>query len=160
MTPPRVYSFDSSAFIEGRKWYSMRNVPAFWQSLDELIADGQLLISEEAVGELHDIEVQKWIREPSRAQAIIHTDASVIVQLHRLNRLCPNFPPPRSLKNHADPYVIAVAMLHNATVVTEEKRAGQNEMPRIPNACQKVGVDCIRLPKLIELEDWRFHRST
>ncbi len=42
------YSLDTSALIDGiERFYPRRNFPVLWDNIDELIAGGRLLISEE-----------------------------------------------------------------------------------------------------------------
>lgn len=53
----------------------------------------------------------------------------------------------------ADPFVIGLAHLRGAVVVTEEGRGSEGK-PTIPFVCDTSGVACISLLGLIRAEKW------
>ena len=59
-------------------------------------------------------------------------------------------------RNRADPFVIAVAQMCDATVVTEEAGPGSTDRPKIPGICASLGIDCFTFPDLIRAEGWSF----
>lgn len=46
-------------------------------------------------------------------------------------------------KNSADPFVIALAKENQCTLVTEEKRNGNKDTPKIPDICDVYDIKCI-----------------
>lgn len=46
-------------------------------------------------------------------------------------------------KNSADPFVIALAKEKLCTLVTEEKRNGNKDTPKIPDICDVYAIKCI-----------------
>lgn len=58
-------------------------------------------------------------------------------------------------RNEADPWVVVVAELAGATVVTEEGSRPRN--PRIPDICRRRATSFCRLLDVIVAEGWRFH---
>ena len=62
----------------------------------------------------------------------------------------------RPHKGQADPFVIALARIRGATVVTEEGVTGSAKRPKIPFVCGHYGVACINLVGLMRAEDWVF----
>lgn len=62
-----------------------------------------------------------------------------------------------SSKNRSmcDPWVIALAQLHGGKVVTEESR-GSEKRPKIPDVCDALGIECLRIADLIEELNWSF----
>lgn len=54
----------------------------------------------------------------------------------------------------ADPFLVAAGMTLGGTVVTEEKLT--KNAPKIPNACQKHGVDCTNLRGMLGALNWKF----
>ena len=54
----------------------------------------------------------------------------------------------------ADPFIIALAKVINACVVTEEKE--KPNAAKIPNVCQHFGIDCTNLQEFMEKENWSF----
>jgi hypothetical protein len=59
-------------------------------------------------------------------------------------------------RNRADPFVVAVARIRGATVVTGEGSDGTEDRPKIPFVCQKLVIDCTRFTQLIRSEGWTF----
>ena len=59
-------------------------------------------------------------------------------------------------KNAADPWVVALAMITGATVVTEEGEDDSAKHPKIPLVFKHYGINFIRLLDLIRREGWRF----
>jgi hypothetical protein len=45
--------------------------------------------------------------------------------------------------NTADPFVIALAKQMNCKLVTDEKRGGSEQNPKIPNVCDAYSVQCV-----------------
>ena len=56
----------------------------------------------------------------------------------------------------ADLFVIALAQHRNYVVVTGEKATGSPNAPKIPDACKRYGVRCIRTMDMFEELGWRF----
>ena len=57
-------------------------------------------------------------------------------------------------RSAADPYVIALAQVHEWTVVTGEKATGNANKPHIPDVCAGFGVPFIAGADLIDAEGW------
>ena len=155
---PRLFSADTSALIDGlERYYPEEAFPALWENVDQLIAMGRFFISEEVWEEVKtkDAVVQAWAK-PRKDTLIIKTDAHIAIEVKRIltrySRLVMNL----KGRNRADPFVIAVAKLRAATVVTGEGSNGTENRPKIPYICQELGIPCIRLLDVIRLEGWKF----
>ncbi|MEK7153667.1 MAG: DUF4411 family protein [Patescibacteria group bacterium] len=59
-------------------------------------------------------------------------------------------------RNRADAFVIAVARVKGATVVTGEGPDGNQNRPKIPYICQQLNVPCVRFLEIVRLEGWKF----
>jgi hypothetical protein len=59
-------------------------------------------------------------------------------------------------RNRADPFVIALARIKDATVITGERSSGTRERPRIPNVCDHFGIGHRTLLQLIRDKGWTF----
>ena len=55
-------------------------------------------------------------------------------------------------RSGVDPFVIALAMVNQGTVVTEENATGNIAKPRIPDVCDALGVPCLTLIGYIEAQ--------
>ena len=58
-------------------------------------------------------------------------------------------------KSGADPFVIATAMVHSCTVVTEEKPSGGPKKSKIPDVCKDYGVKCVKILDMLRSEGLR-----
>jgi hypothetical protein len=154
----RAYSADTSALIDGlQRYYPEEHFPALWIRVDELISDGRLYISEEVWEEVQkkDAVAKAWC-EPRKDSLIVPTDPAVAQEVQRVlighERLVMNL----KGRNRADPFVIAVASLRGAIVVTGEGSDGTASRPKIPYVCQEMGIECVRLLDVIRFEGWSF----
>ena len=113
-------------------------------------------MSEEVFVELerHEDELFSWmLNERDTIQIPTNNDVTVAVRqiLNGHERLAMS----GSGRNRADPFVIAVACLHGATVVTGEK-GGTPNRPKIPSVCDSLDIPCVDLMRLIADEGWVF----
>jgi hypothetical protein len=140
-----------------KRYYPPTNFPRLWQEIDGLIAEGRLLASEEVWEEvkIHDDELKDWV-QAREAVLIVPTTAAVAAEVRQV--LAGNMRLVMNMKgrNRADPFVIGVARMKSATVVTGEGSDGTATRPKIPYVCQQLGVPCIRLLDLIRTEGWVF----
>ncbi|MCL4448437.1 MAG: DUF4411 family protein [Actinobacteria bacterium] len=154
----RCYSVDTSALIDGlERYYPEEHFPGLWERVDEVVAEGRLIISEEVWEEAQskDAVVKAWC-EPRKDAIIVPTDATVVQEVQRVlvghKRLVMNL----KGRNRADPFVIAVASIRGAVVVTGEGSDGTDSRPKIPFVCAHLDIECVRFLDVIRLEGWRF----
>lgn len=62
----------------------------------------------------------------------------------------------KGTRHAADPWVVALARLVNATVVTREGVVATEANPSIPLVCSAFGVTSVPLRDLIRREGWKF----
>lgn len=153
-----IYSVDTSALIDGlERYYPEEAFPALWERVDELVDQGRFLVSEEVWEEVKakDAVVKVWC-QGRKDRLVVPTDASVAAAVQDLlvdhERLVMNL----KGRNRADPFVIALAQLKGAVVLTGEGSDGTASRPKIPYVCGQVGVDCRRFIQMIRSEGWRF----
>ena len=156
---PDIYSFDTSALIDGlERFYPQQNFPTLWQRIDDLIAQGRLVISEEVWNEAIRVDsaTKDWCEDStaSRDQAIFSTNASVSTIVGAIMSQFPQWST-QGQKNGADPFVIAVAESQQGVVITGEKDGGPSK-PKIPYVCKQRDVDCGRFVRVITSEGWAF----
>jgi Domain of unknown function (DUF4411) len=130
--------------------------PAILNKVDSLVDSGRLFLSEEVWEEVQakDEAAKTWC-EPRKAKLIVPTDTAVAIEVRSIlqthSRLVMNL----KNRNRADPFVVAVAKLRQAVVVTGET-GGNEARPKIPYVCEQLGIDCIGFLELIRREGWRF----
>jgi hypothetical protein len=154
-----TYVFDTSGLIGAwRRWYPPDVFPGLWNEFDALIDAGRAIAPHEVYEELdvQDDELHKWVKA-RREEFIAPTDRSVMLQARAVLDRHPNLTKAGTGRNRADPFVIALATLRGAAVVTGEL-GGTLNRPKIPFVCDDLGVGCIGLLELIRSEQWTFKR--
>ena len=154
-----MYCIDASALIDGWvRYYPPDVLPSLWEEIDALITDGSLIAPTEVKLELArgGDDLYDWVEE--RDSIFTPPTASVQTGVEDIVNDFPLFVPEHAHDGvWADPYLISVARVESATVVTGEKRAGIGaRKPKIPNVCDHYGVPCISLLELIRAEGWKF----
>lgn len=158
MTSP-LYSVDTSALIDGlERYYPEESFPALWKEVDALIGAGRFLISEEVWEEarVRDAAAKKWCDSRKNDGLVVATDMAVVREVQNILGGFPNLVKQGRNRNRADAFVIAVARVKGAIVVTGEGPDGNDRQPKIPYICQRLGVKAIRFLDVIQLEGWKF----
>lgn len=159
MMPGRRHSFDTSALIDGlERFYPQQNFPTLWERVDDLIAEGRLLISEEVWREAIRVDsaTKRWCEDRSagRDRAVSRTDADIAAVVGDIMADYPHWSTQGS-KNGADPFVIALAESQDMMVITGEKNGGPSK-PKIPYVCRERDVPCGHFTEVIRAERWSF----
>jgi len=155
----RVYSFDTSALIDGiERYYPIGNFPALWEKIDDLIEDGRMRVSEEAWKESigADAPLKEWCNESGadRSKCIYQTDAAVATIAGAIVQDYPKWIK-QGGKNSADPFVIAVGEVTSGIVISGETNGGPGT-PKIPYVCGQRGVEHGRVVDVVVKEKWVF----
>ena len=150
------YSFDTSAFINGRRdMLRPTFLPGLWERVESMIAAGSIRSVDEVERELsqQDDEIHRW----AKAQAGLFVPIEVDVQRETRNILAehPKLVGIGSGRSGADPFVVALGRARADVVVTEETRRSI-ERPKIPDVCDAIGVRCIGLVDFVEEQGWTF----
>jgi predicted nucleic acid-binding protein len=151
------YSFDTSAILNGRRDLFRPTVfHTLWAQIEDAIAAGQIRSVDEVQRELgrRDDDAKQWADAQSDLfvplELPIQQSAAHILNMHE--RLVGQ----GGRRSAADPFVIALAIVYNGTVVTEETARGNLTSPRIPDVCGDLGVPCVTLMEYIEAQGWTF----
>ncbi len=150
---------DTSALIEcWSRSYPPDVFPGLWQELDTLVEFGFVRCPEEVKVELkrQDDGLHKWVSD--RPEIFMPLDEPV--QRATLDVLAnhPKLMKATKKRNGADPFVIATAVVHSLTVVTEEQ-GGTDDKPKIPSVCDALQVRCINVLAFIREQGWTFSQS-
>jgi hypothetical protein len=159
MRAPRLYSTDTSALIDGlERYYPEETFPALWREIDGLIVSDRFVISEEVWEEarVRDAATRAWCESRGKDALVVITDEDVIREVQDILQAHPRLINNQKGRNRADAFVIAVARIKGAIVVTGEGASGTQNRPRIPYICDQLGVECIRFLDIIRLEGWKF----
>jgi hypothetical protein len=114
------YSFDTSAFINGRRdLLPPETFPTLWGRVEGMIEAGSIQSVDEVLHELakRDDEVQAWAKTQGRL--FVPLDEDVQRATGEILRGHPRLVGNGSGRNTADPFVIALACVRGGVVVTE-----------------------------------------
>lgn len=153
-----IYCVDTSALIDGlERYYPDSSFPSLWARVDELIEAGRFICSDEVVEEAikKDLPAKAWCQQRRQnTKFCVPTDADVATEVQAVLGLHPRLVKPG--RHRADPFVVAVANMRGACVITGEGHDGTAVKPKIPYVCNQLGINCIRLTELIGREGWVF----
>ena len=152
-----VYCVDTSALLDGWiRYYPPDVFPALWSHLEKMIAQGELISPDEVLSELaqKDDGVHDWAK--SNGGLFIPLDSEIQAATSEILSRFPRLVGAMRDRNRADPFVIALAKVKVATVVTGEKNVGVTQRPRIPNVCDHFSIRHITLLELIREKSWQF----
>jgi hypothetical protein len=150
------YSIDTSSLIDAWvRHYAPDVFPRWWVLFEESVGDGQVRASLPVLLDLEkkDDAIHAWAKVHPQLFISIDEDiqAEVTSILARYSRLVEN----RKNKSASDPFVIALARLENACVITGEKPSGTIDKPKIPDVCQALSIPCINLLEFMRRMKWR-----
>jgi hypothetical protein len=150
------YCIDTSSLIQARRrLYPPAVFKSLWEKIDGLIDSGHLMAPDDVMHELgkKDDEVHGWAKQ--RPQLFRAPDEALQKELKVVLADSPALLGVRVAHSGADPWVIALARIHGATVVTQEGR-GKLMTPKIPDVCERLKVRCIQFIDIgVEL-GWKF----
>jgi hypothetical protein len=150
------YSFDTSAFLNGRRdLFPPESFPSLWERVEEMIGNGSIRAVDEVEREL--AKRADGVHEWAKHQTDLFVDLDAPLQRETAAVLAAH---PRLVgrghgRNGADPFVIGLARLTGGVVVTEERPRNLTS-PRIPDACNALGIPCLALVDFIREQRWTF----
>lgn len=160
-----IYSVDTNVFLdiwcppEGNI-YSKSRMPELWEHIEKLVNEGRIVATKEVYDELIDhasdglrawLEDHKTIFTLSEQQVGYADDIINKVYSKYKNGYRPE------VKDAADPFVVAIALTHNATVLSQEQKQDPHDPalvngPKIPTVCAEYQVECVNIEEFITKE--------
>ena len=158
-----AYVIDASSLIEAKdRYYGFDFCPGYWKWLEGQNAAGVVFSIDRICRELEagNDELATWAKKNSSTFFLavdIPTQAALTQVSTWVNGA--NFNPqakPQFLSG-ADPFLIAFALAHGHTVVTDEVFVpGERRRVKIPAVCQQFNVPCIDPFQMLRREGARF----
>ncbi len=151
------YCVDTSGWLDGwQRYYPPDVFPSLWIKLEELIAQGEIISSDEVYVELEkkSDELHTWMKQ--RKTMLIPLETNIQQHATQLLVEYPRLVDTLRGRSKADPFVIATAMEKNAVVVTGEVLTGNMNKPRIPDVCQARTIRCIGFLQMIRELNFKF----
>jgi hypothetical protein len=152
-----LYSIDTSSLINGQRDLLPPTVfTSFWDNLEAMIEAGVVRAVDQVREELarKDDAVTAWAE--ARPALFVPLDEQVLAATKAILAVHPKLTGVGKGRNGADPFVIALALVHGGTVVTEEHPTGRIEKPKIPDVCEALGVPWTNLVGFAREQEWRF----
>jgi len=164
-----MYVFDTSSIRSLQHFYPSV-FKKIWDDLEILAQAGTIISTREVFNELErqaiTAEVQKWVKDhKSLFTTPSASELQFVSEIFKIKHFQGLIGAQQRLKGMpvADPFVIACAKRHNATVVTEEgwKRPSPPLIPKpdaakIPNVCAHFRIQCIDLEEFMHQQGWTF----
>lgn len=155
-----IYVFDTSALSALFRNYYREQFPSLWDRFDELVTNGDVQSTREALREINDGPVEALREWASENREIFTTptaeEGQFVSNIYEVAHFQQNIEQQKLLKGgkNADPFVIARAAVINAAVVTMEKL--RPNAAKIPNICDHFHILCFSLQEFMEEEGWQF----
>ncbi len=146
------YSLDSDAIINAWRDYPIQNFPNIWEWVEKLGREQIGGMSEVVFKELErgGDECYDWFKE--RKELFVHPNTEEVqIEVKRLVNTYKNFGITTG-KNEGDPYVLALAKVMNAVVVTNESPSNNMNGPKIPDVCREENIRVIKFVQVITNE--------
>lgn len=153
------YCIDTSSLIEAwQRAYPIDCFPTFWKRLDELVGARRIVSPDEVKVELQKQAkggVWEWAKAHSESLFVpidVPLQQSLSEVLARFEAMMKR----KTGRHAADPWVVALARITGAVVVTEESVLASDANPSIPHVCRAFDVTAINLCDLVRRERWSF----
>ncbi len=160
-----TYLLDANIFIDAKnRYYGFDICPAFWEWLTKL-NKSEIVFSIEKVGDelkIIDDQLSTWAAKHG-SNFFLSPDSSIQPAMDRVSNWAINrydMPPVNIFLRSADYYLVAHALAHGHTVVTNEVPANTPRKIKIPNACIGLNIKCMTPFEMLRSERARFILET
>jgi hypothetical protein len=172
--PLFLYVVDTSFFIEIHHRYPERKLPGIWKDTEALIRSGRIVAPEYVKSEVNrqDDELKEWVNNHTEMFEDIGVELLSITAVV-VNRFTRTAHALSLKKDHADPFVVGLAMklgrqtrIEPCTIVVVAEESGKlmknpslrdAEIEKIPDVCQKFGIPCVTHLDMFKREGFRFY---
>lgn len=147
------YLLDSNIFISAhKKYYPFDIAPGFWSQLIEKGIEGVIAISKPVKDELLrlDDDLSTWLQKNEMHFIEVASNDQLVIQKYSIviNAVQKNSKyretAKRQFANIADSWIIAGALAHGYTIVTDEVYSADSKRTiKIPNECIEHGINFI-----------------
>lgn len=154
------YVIDTCSLLALNRVYPLDVVPGAWDAINELAESGIVISSNEIYLELENQDDNVFIWAKNHKQIFLPLQRDIQEKATEILRSFPTLIDVFQSKSSADPFLIATAIVHSCSVVTEEKPTGpDSKKVKIPNVCRSLNVPCINFLEMMRLERIRLHLS-
>lgn len=150
------YSFDTSSLLNGRRDdLPPRTFRTLWERIEDLVGTSVFAVDpvKAELERKHD-ETFAWAR--AQDDLFVPLEEDIQLATREVLTRCPKLVAVGGRRDGADLFVVAFALARDGAVVSQESPGRSLNKPRIPDACEAVGVRCLRLVEFIEEQGWEF----
>jgi hypothetical protein len=149
------FILDSSIWIHIWKNQPPEIWVRFWEQLDLSIADGDIESPQEVLEELKAGTDGLPGHLAAREGLFAPLDDELQLAVSDVVEACPDLFDSEAERNRADPFVVALAKVRGAIVVTNERpRKAPTGRRRIPDACTELHIPCTGWPEFLRAIRW------
>jgi hypothetical protein len=143
MTNPK-YVFDTNVFISLQRLYPPDIFNSLWEKIENLFEAKVIISSDEVIEEIEkgSDTLVDWAAK--RKKCFYPSDENIQLIVRDILKYFAPLVTSAKKTNAADPFVIALAKQFNCALVTDEKRGGNDQSPKIPNICERYSIRCIK----------------
>ncbi len=156
-----MYVFDTNSFSKLFGCYPIDRFPSLWARFEAMLASGRIMSTREVMVELdagkrRTENAHNWANENENLfTPLVGEEAAVVANIFQIEHFQRIMLRKQTVvSTSADPFIIARATVLGGTVVTGESKPPHGA--RIPNICEFFGVTCVKLDRLMQLENWIF----
>jgi len=136
--------------------YTKKHFKTLWENLSDLCNKGVVISHIEVFKEIkdgHKDELYHW----AKTNKHIFKDYNLPEEALKIQEIGKKFPffvhQKKEKTAHADPWLVAQAMINDIAVITEESKTGGQKTPKV---CSEFNVECLSLIELIRKNNWIF----
>ena len=131
-------------------------VPSFWTKFDALVGAGGAVCIDQVHAELkkQSDEPEKWVS--ARQHMVRGMTAPIFARTQTILRAHYPAAHVNAKMSQADPFVVALAVEEQLIVVSDEQSAPTSKVPKIPDLCQRLGVQHRDVFGLARDQGWKF----
>ena len=151
--PPYKYIIDSSSIFSQKpdEPHRRRVYKGQWQRIDECIRDQLIVTCSEIEAEIKDKDLVDWLHQ--QQCVVLPITDEIQENVRKIVNEHPNLIDFGKCKSSGDAFLIATAMAHHLTVITEQN---PDSPKKIPFICRTYGIPCVNITELSEAEHWEF----
>jgi hypothetical protein len=143
------YVIDANVLIDLALWYPFGCSDGFWSQLETVLQQKKFILLDVIVDEVkYSGPLLDWLKKQKKNGLVITMDDSVKEKAIEINNQY-KIIDENTGNSQGDAYLIAFALLNNLSIFTREgHRKNEDDLYKIPDACEKLGIKYIRRPKL------------
>ncbi|MDO8514227.1 MAG: DUF4411 family protein [bacterium] len=156
------FTIDTCSFNEmfdDERASNRKNFPGIWEGVEELISSGEIISHEEVYEEIMDgpyEDLKTWARNNKHVfEAYDYVgEGKIIADMGKKGFA--EFVHQRKKKHNADPWLVAQAKKQGLRIITQERKKGIRDIPRVAEVFK---IDHLDIFALVKEKGWVLRRG-